>query len=75
MLIISQTNIWKPVVTKTSTNFSNNATLTNPLLIYTSIPNNNNQPTPSIAKTTTINRKDIIMSGTFKIGDADIFNN
>ena len=29
---------------------------------------------PSVAKTTTVSKKDIVMGGTFKKGDVDIFN-
>ena len=69
-----QTNIRKPAVTRKSTSSSNNATLTNSPLIYTSIPNNSNYPIPSIAKTNTISGKDIIIGGTSKKGNIDASN-
>ena len=67
-------NIQKLVATKISASFSNNTTLTDLLLIYTSVSNNSNQPIPSVAKTTTVGRKDTVMGGTSKKGNMDIFN-
>ena len=74
MLTTPQTNIQKPAVTRKSASSSNNATLTNSPLIYTSVPNNSNYSTPSIAKTTTISGKDTIIGGTSKKGDVDTSN-
>ena len=74
MPITPQTNIQKPVIIRISTSSSNNTTLTNLLLIHTNVSNNSNQPAPSIAKTTTISGKDIVIGRTSKNGYADVSN-